>query len=100
MSELVGTDSEDVRLIQQKMDKAMARNKSAKTAVDIALWDLLGEKAGLPVVKLLGSAKLGGETDIAIGIMSVERRAAENIKKGLRALKIEAAWTLKKMRSA
>ncbi|WP_449462342.1 dipeptide epimerase [Tardisphaera miroshnichenkoae] len=91
-TELVDIDLEDVRLIHKRMDKVLIRNESAKAAVDMALWDLLGKEAGLPTVKLLGSARLAGETDITIGIMSDEeakKSAVAHVKEGFKALKIK-----------
>ncbi|MGC8631704.1 MAG: dipeptide epimerase [Thermoprotei archaeon] len=90
--EIVGAESEDIRLIRYKMDKITVRNESAKAAVDMALWDLLGKEAGLPIVNLLGSTKLSGETDITIGIMSEEeavKRAVAYTREGFKALKIK-----------
>jgi len=90
--EIVGMESEDIRLIREKIDRALVRNESAKAAVDIALWDLLGKEAGLPIVKLLGSSRLSGNTDVTIGIMSQEeaiRKAKAYVKDGFKALKIK-----------
>ncbi|MGC8614916.1 MAG: dipeptide epimerase [Thermoprotei archaeon] len=91
-SEIVGMEVEDIRSIHEKMDKVLVRNESAKAAVDIALWDLLGKEAGLPTVKLLGSTRLAGDTDITIGIMGEEEarlRAIEYVRDGFKALKIK-----------
>jgi len=89
---VLGAETEDIRLIRKNMEKIAVRNESAKAAVDVALWDLLGKEANLPVVNLLGSKRLSGETDITIGIMSQEeavKRAETHVHEGFKALKIK-----------
>jgi muconate cycloisomerase len=42
------------RTAMQAMDRHVADNSFAKAAVEMALWDLLGKRAGLSVAELLG----------------------------------------------
>ncbi|PAQ15519.1 dipeptide epimerase [Bacillaceae bacterium SAOS 7] len=51
---LIGEDPFRIEVIHEKMDKLLLGNPSAKAAVDIACYDLMGKKAGLPVFNLLG----------------------------------------------
>ena len=48
---LVGMDPLDIEKIHAVMDKAFYGNGSAKCAIDLAMYDLAGKKAGLPVYK-------------------------------------------------
>jgi muconate cycloisomerase len=47
------TDTEDAHAVMQ----AMPGNQGAKAAIDIALYDAMGQAAGKPVYELLGGAK-------------------------------------------
>ncbi len=51
-----------------RMDDALGNNGAAKCAIDIALHDLAGKRAGLPVHELLGLSPAIPPTDFTIGI--------------------------------
>ncbi len=51
---LIGMDATNLSLIHQKMDALLLGQEGAKSAIDIACWDLLGKAAGLPVAMLIG----------------------------------------------
>ncbi|GAA3764918.1 mandelate racemase/muconate lactonizing enzyme family protein [Streptomyces tremellae] len=51
---LLGADATNLAAVHAAMDGTLMGHAYAKSAVDIACWDLLGKKAGLPVVDLLG----------------------------------------------
>jgi cis-L-3-hydroxyproline dehydratase len=53
---LVGADPRNLNAVWAAMDGALAGHGYAKSAVDIACWDLLGKAANLPVSTLLGGA--------------------------------------------
>lgn len=59
-----------------------AGNTTIKSAFDMALYDLAAKKADLPLFKFLGGKKKKVETDITIGLGSVEEmtRTAESFK--------------------
>ena len=66
----------------------------AMSAVDIAVWDLLGKSAGLPLWKLLGGAKgyaraYAGGIDLQLGPDELVAQTRENIESGFRAIKIK-----------
>jgi L-alanine-DL-glutamate epimerase-like enolase superfamily enzyme len=60
---LVGTDSSDPRAVWQVMREATSNwgrdgvTRHAMAAIDIALWDIAGKRAGAPVHALLGKAR-------------------------------------------
>lgn len=54
--ELIGRDADNVNGALQLMDKLVRGNRIAKTAVEIALWDGLGKRLGVPVSQLFGGA--------------------------------------------
>ncbi len=49
-------DPFNVDLIHYKMDKTVSEGSFAKTAVDIALHDIIGKSLGIPVCKLIGGS--------------------------------------------
>jgi cis-L-3-hydroxyproline dehydratase len=51
---LVGLDPVNVSGVRRAMDAALMGDQYAKSAVDIACWDLRGKVAGLPIAALLG----------------------------------------------
>lgn len=51
---VVGRDALRRREIAEAMDAALLEQRAAKSAVDIALWDLAGRHAGLPISDLIG----------------------------------------------
>jgi L-alanine-DL-glutamate epimerase-like enolase superfamily enzyme len=53
---LIGWDPRDVDRINDAMDEALLGHNHAKSALDLACWDLFGKSVGLPVYKLLGGA--------------------------------------------
>ena len=53
---LIGQDPRRLDRIQQRMDSALKGHPYAKSALDVACWDLLGQDCGLPLSELLGGA--------------------------------------------
>ncbi len=53
---LVGCDGDSVSGAIQLMDKLVQGNRIAKAAVEIALWDGLGKRLGVPVSQFFGGA--------------------------------------------
>lgn len=77
----------------QELHLFTARNTTAKSAFDMALYDIAAQHANLPLYKFLGGTqKKELETDLTIGIDSVDAMAAkarEYISKGVRIIKIK-----------
>ncbi len=51
---LIGQDARDIEHITTLMTRALAGNPFTKAGIEMALWDILGKAAGLPVYRLLG----------------------------------------------
>ena len=51
---ILGEDPTALGPINQLMDKALLGHPYVKSAIDMACWDLLGKRTGLPVCDLLG----------------------------------------------
>ena len=51
---LIGEDSSQIRRLLAVMNRVVKRNPFTKAAIEMALWDLAGKRAGRPVYELLG----------------------------------------------
>ncbi len=51
---LIGQDASNLSGVRRTLDGVLLGGGYAKSAVDVACWDLLGQRAGLPVSALLG----------------------------------------------
>jgi cis-L-3-hydroxyproline dehydratase len=54
---LVGLDPRNLAAVNDAMDAALLGHAYAKSPIDVACWDLLGQAADLPIVALLGGAR-------------------------------------------
>lgn len=53
---LLGKDPRQVDRINEAMDSALVGHNHAKSAIDLACWDLFGKSVNLPVCELLGGS--------------------------------------------
>ncbi|WP_085825449.1 muconate/chloromuconate family cycloisomerase [Roseovarius gaetbuli] len=102
---LADWDADDVNGALQLLDKLVRGNRIAKTAVEIALWDGLGKRLGVPVSQLFGGAVTtkmpvawtlasgNSETDIAEALEMIETRRHNifKLKIGKRAVRDDVA---------
>lgn len=76
---IIGMDVDDFEDVLQKVQKSIVGNTSAKAAVDMALWDLYGQKYGIPVYKLMGGARKNIGTDITISVNDPETMVRDSL---------------------
>lgn len=89
---LHGKDPLRYALHLTELKKTAATHPSALAMVDMALFDLLGKKANLPLYRLLGSYRTKIRTSITIGILPLDEtlmKAEQFISDGFRILKIK-----------
>ena len=83
---LIGRDGDELNTAIQLIDRLVRGNRIARSAVEIALWDGLGHRLGVPVAQLLGGpvhrsmpvawtlASGNSDTDIAEAQQMIEAR--------------------------
>jgi L-alanine-DL-glutamate epimerase-like enolase superfamily enzyme len=54
---LIGVDAADLAAVTDRMDATLLGHGYAKSAIDVACWDILGRSTGLSVATLLGGAR-------------------------------------------
>ncbi len=91
--QLVGEDPTEIERLTAKMGAALAGNPFTKSGLEMALWDILGKSAGLPVYRLLGGP-VRDSVPIKFSISGLEpERAAElaswAVGQGFRAMKVK-----------
>ena len=74
---LIGKDPLAVDSLLREIGPIVHANPSAVAAYDMALYDILGKVAGLPLFRLLGGDKTQFETDITTGLDTPEAMAVE-----------------------
>jgi L-alanine-DL-glutamate epimerase-like enolase superfamily enzyme len=89
---LPGAEFEKPYQLKERMDKLAANQPSARAALEMALFDLAAQAAGMPLYRYLGGRRDRMPTDMTIGIMderSALDRARRWVQVGFRALKIK-----------
>ncbi len=89
---LIGKDVLRVGEIMNNLERIIHDNSTAKAAVDFALHDILGKRAKLPLVNILGGERREIETSLTVTIGSVEesiKSAEELLNAGARVLKVK-----------
>lgn len=89
---MVGKDSAAIEARVREMNAFITHHSTVKSAFDMALFDLLGKRAGMPLYALFGGEKRSIQTDWTIGIDLPERMAqaaVEIIARGFSAIKLK-----------
>ena len=89
---LVGKDPLAIDALLREIGPIVHSNPSAVAAFDMALHDILGKVAGLPLFRLFGGTKNTFETDITTSIDTLEKMTAESKKyadMGYKTLKVK-----------
>ncbi|HEX2605967.1 MAG TPA: dipeptide epimerase [Flavisolibacter sp.] len=95
---LKGKNALDIAACMDLMDKTIYANTSIKSAFDIALHDIAGQHAGLPIYQLLGGSRNKVlETDYTVSIGAPDKMKADAIRikeQGFPAVKVKLGENL------
>jgi L-alanine-DL-glutamate epimerase-like enolase superfamily enzyme len=89
---IIGKDPLAIDALLRQIGPLVHANPSAVAAFDMALFDILGKVAGLPLFRLLGGTKNTFETDITTSLDTLEKMTAEAkgyADKGYKTLKVK-----------
>lgn len=90
--QIIGMEVENTEVIMERLDGCMIKNTSAKAAVDIAIYDLVGQIYQTPLYKLWGGYRNKLTTDLTISVNEPEQMAQDSmeaIRLGYNTLKIK-----------
>jgi len=89
---LTGSDPLRHAMLMERLKKELAPGPSARAAIDMALFDILGKVAGLPLWKILGGYRSRIRTSVTIGILPERETVAaarDLVSRGFRSLKLK-----------
>jgi len=89
---IVGSDPQRHAFLMERLKKELGSHPSARAAIDMALFDILGKAGGVPVWKLLGGFRSRIRTSVTIGILpeaDTVKMARELVSRGFRCLKLK-----------
>lgn len=90
--QLLGTDPADIEARTAQMARALPFNPTTRSAFDMAMWDIIGKAADLPLFAILGGGQRAIVTDNTVGIDEpgiMAQRAAEFTARGFQVIKIK-----------
>jgi len=77
---LIGKNIEEFNMLLNLIAKSILHNSSAKSAMEMALYDLRAKSMNLPLYKLLGGSKINFKTDITISLDSITKMLSDTQK--------------------
>jgi muconate cycloisomerase len=95
---VVGVDPSDIEEIDRRMDAICRHNWFAKSAIEMACWDLSGKAAGKPVYELIGGPCRDRSIRCRFSMGAYEpdrarRRAIELVEQGFDTIKVKVGTT-------
>ena len=89
---LLGRDPLALHALMEELEAYLPHNNTLKSAIDMALYDLAAQAAGLPLYAYLGGQRRELETDLTIGLGDPDRAAEKALlyrSMGFRIIKVK-----------
>jgi L-alanine-DL-glutamate epimerase-like enolase superfamily enzyme len=89
---VVGCDPTRVNLVNFALESELAGNPSLKAGVNMALYDVVGKMAGMPLFRLLGGYREKIMTSVTVGINSTDlmvAKAKQIVNSGFKSVKVK-----------
>jgi len=89
---LIGKDPTCINMLNEVIEEKLKANPSIKAGVNMALYDILGKNANMPLYKLLGGYRDKIETSVTIGLNPVDvmvEKAKDYVSQGFNCLKMK-----------
>jgi len=93
---LLNKDPLNIEERMREIDRFLVHNSTLRSAFDMALYDLLGKVAELPLYAVLGGGKRSFWTDNTIGLAEAKNMAAKAVdfkNQGFKAIKVKLGTT-------
>ncbi len=74
---IIGREIEEFELILKNIHSLIVKNTTAKSALEIALYDLKAKASKLPLFRLLGGTQTKFRTDITISMGEIDKMIAD-----------------------
>jgi o-succinylbenzoate synthase len=79
MPHIIGKDLEDFDIILNNIHNLILKNTTAKSALEIALYDLKSKALKLPLYRMLGGNKTKFNTDITISMNDIDKMISDSL---------------------
>lgn len=76
---LIGREIDDFDTILDAIHRLIVKNTTAKSALEIAMYDLRAKSLKLPLFRMLGGSKTTFRTDITISMGNVDKMIADSL---------------------
>ena len=96
---VVGCDPTRINRVNFALDNELKGNSSLKAGVNMALYDIVGKMAGMPLFRLLGGYREKIVTSVTIGLNSknlMVERARQIASEGFKSIKIKCGANVEK----
>jgi o-succinylbenzoate synthase len=76
---IMGLEIEDFNIILNNIHSTILKNTTAKSAIEIALYDLKAKSARQPLYKMLGGTQTKFKTDITISMGEIDKMISDSL---------------------
>jgi L-Ala-D/L-Glu epimerase / N-acetyl-D-glutamate racemase len=96
---VIGCDPTRINLLNYILDNVLRGNPSLKASVNLAMYDIIGKMAGMPLFRLLGGYREKIATSVTIGLNPKElmvKKAKQIVSDGFNIIKIKCGIDIEK----